>query len=111
MSKLRKVNSNGTLSVILPKTITENVWAENDEVSIENIGTDAILILRNDDSCNLTKQALFEWCDELGNVANHIKSILKTIKQVETTQKTFKCDDNSFRKMFKESLIYMIRKL
>lgn len=46
MTKLHQVNKNKTLSVILPKAITENIWTNEDDVIVEGVGTDNIVIYR-----------------------------------------------------------------
>lgn len=49
MAKLSKVNKNGTLSIVLPKTVTEGRWEAETQVDVSDIDNGmAILISRTD---------------------------------------------------------------
>lgn len=59
MTKLHKVNSNGQLSVILPKS-ESGVWEAGEEVDVETIGTDAILVTRASESSSYALNRSYE---------------------------------------------------
>ena len=42
--KIKKLNSNGTKAIILPKAETENIWNIGDDINLELIGQEYILI-------------------------------------------------------------------
>lgn len=107
MSKLNKVNKNGSLSVILPKSITKDLWKEGDEVNIEQIGLDAILIDRQD----LEKMSVYEFF-------NYIEGGLKAQKQMydcgtvmDSQLKEISFNKDYYRNQLRQFLLEMIRRI
>lgn len=107
MSKLNKVNKNGSLSVILPKSITKDLWKEGDEVNIEQIGLDAILIDRQD----LEKMPVYE-------IFNYIEEGLKAQKEmyncgtiIDSQLKNISFNKDYYRNQLRQFLLEMIRRI
>ena len=106
MSKLNKVNKNGSLSIILPKTVSKDLWKEGDEVNIESIGTDAILIDRQ----KLKAQPLSSIFDDLIKGIESLRNLRATLKQ-GTINSNLIFDEDMFRKTVKQFLLEIIRRL
>lgn len=107
MSKLNKVNKNGSLSVILPKSITKDLWKEGDNVNIEQIGTDAILIDRQ----NLEKWPIYEFfnCIEEGLKAQKEMYNCGTI--IDSQLKNISFNKDFYRGQLRQFLLEMIRRI
>lgn len=120
MAKLHKVNKNGTLSIILPKDVTDRYWGEGDEVTVEGIGQDSIIACRNKQ-----EQKSLEFClDMLEGICRQIKvkttyedffEYLENVKKFSTEEmklaKEIYSDDSRLRNVLKQQLIDVVQKL
>lgn len=107
MAKLNKVNKNNSLSIILPKAITENFWKAGDEVSIKNIGHDAILIDRQE-------QEQWDLNQIYSNLEKGIKSqkkIINMISEVTEINPDFKISETLMRAQLRQFLLEIIRRI
>jgi len=107
MAKLNKVNKNNSLSIILPKAITENFWKAGDEVSIKNIGHDAILIDRQE-------QEQWDLNQIYSNLEKGIKSqkkIINMISEVTEVNPDFKVSEALTRAQLRQFLLEVIRRI
>ena len=107
MSKLNKVNKNNSLSVILPKSITEDFWKAGDEVIIKNIGHDAILIDRQE----LEQWTLDEILLYLNKGIEGQKKMLNMIDEVSETNPNFKMPETMIRAQIRQFLLEIIRRI
>jgi len=103
MSKLNKVNKNGSLSIILPKSITEDLWKEGDEVNVQSIGHDAILIDRQYN----TKKSIDEILIDIVKGLDAYKNLRETLKQSASVM----YDDEMSKVQLKQFLLEMIRRI
>lgn len=107
MAKLNKVNKNNSLSIILPKAITENFWKAGDEVSIKNIGHDAILIDRQEqEQWTLDDILLY-----LNKGIEGQKKILNMLDEVSETNPSFKMPETMIRAQIRQFLLEIIRRI
>lgn len=88
MSKISKINNNGTLSIVLPKVITDGRWEANTEVEIEDIDNGmAILISRNErdklpiesvlDMMRVGSESFFELLEVQEQIVENSKGLIK----------------------------------
>lgn len=107
MAKLNKVNKNNSLSIILPKAITKDFWKAGDEVSIKNIGHDAILIDRQE-------QGQWDLNQIYSNLEKGIKSqkkIINMISEVTEINPDFKVSEALTRTQLRQFLLEIIRRI
>ena len=107
MSKLSKVNKNGSLSVILPKAITGCLWQAGDEVNINALGQDAILI----DKQEYEKWSIEEMFEKIEQAVQGQKEMMIIIKQTTSTGIKIKLDEAMLRSATRQLLLEMIRRI
>lgn len=103
MSKLNKVNKNGSLSIILPKSITENLWKEGEEVNVQGIGHDAILIDRQD----IQKKEIDEILADIAKVTEGYERLRNNLKE----NINIMYDDEMSRRSLRQLLLEIIRRI
>lgn len=103
MSKLNKVNKNGSLSIILPKSITKNLWKEGEEVNVQSIGHDAILIDRQD----IQKKEIDEILADIAKVTEGYERLRNNLKE----NINIMYDDEMSRRSLRQLLLEIIRRI
>lgn len=94
--KLNKVNKNGSLSVILPKSITEDMqWQQGDEVQITINTKDTVLITSKTQTITLEQ------------LKNHLQSVLNLYDQLNDVygDKNIQLDRQAVAKLLKTELL------
>lgn len=106
MTKLSKVNKNGSLSIILPKAFTKDIWNAGDEVNVEPIGVDAILIDRQ----KLKAQPLNIIFSDLTEGIESLRALRGTLKQ-GTVNSNLVFNEEMYRKTVKQFLLEILRRI
>ena len=107
--KIKKLNSNGTKAIVIPKTDTE-AWCIGDEVNLEIIGQDFMLIDKS--SMEAKFQTVEEIFNNLETMIEAEKDLLKTLHDIVETSKTrYTVNDEVIRDMIKTALLTFIKKV
>lgn len=108
--KIKKLNSNGTKAIILPKAETENIWNIGDDINLELIGQEYILIDKSSISTKFeTVEDVFEGLETALEAEKILIAQLEDIAKV--SQSNIIVNEEVVRDMIKTALLNFIKKI
>lgn len=110
--KIKKLNNNGTMAIVLPKSESEKFWKIGDECDVELIGQDYILIDKSPRT--LRVKTLNEVFELLQKVVETEKDLIGTVQEMAANLKDkmpITLKEDVCRDMIKTALISVIKQI